>query len=212
MSNKVKKMTKILILDYGMGNIFSVQKKMKFLGLNPVISNSVKAILAADKIIMPGVGHFSKAMDNLKNLNLINILNEKVLRQKTPVLGICLGMQLMANESEEGKSKGLGWLDATVKKFIIKDKLNFKVPQMGWNTISINKDSLLMNNITDLSEYYFIHSYYMNCADKEDILNKTTYESEFVSAIQKDNIFGVQYHPEKSHDSGLQLLKNFINL
>ena len=205
-------MIKILILDYGMGNIFSVQKKIKSLGVNPRISNSIEEILNADKIILPGVGHFSKAMENLKKLNLINALNEKVLEKKTPILGICLGMQLMALSSEEGKSNGLGWFDATVRKFNIQDKLNFKVPQMGWNTISINKKSDLMKNISDQSEFYFIHSFYMKCSKEEDILNTTVYESEFVSGIQKDNIFGVQYHPEKSHEIGEKMFKNFIQI
>ena len=205
-------MTRILILDYGMGNIFSVKKKIKSFGLNPIISNSAEEILNSDKIILPGVGHFSKAMKNLKKLNVIKALNEKVLEKKTPVLGICLGMQLMALSSEEGESNGLGWFDATVKKFSVKDKLNFKVPQMGWNTISVNKKSDLMNNIPDQSEFYFIHSFYMKCNSEEDILNKTIYESEYVSAIQKDNIFGVQYHPEKSHEIGEKMFKNFIKI
>lgn len=205
-------MTRILILDYGMGNIFSVQKKIKALGLNPIISNSEEDILNADKIIFPGVGHFSNAMENLKKLNVIQSLNEKVLGKKTPVLGICLGMQLMAQNSEEGNLNGLGWFDATVKKFNIQDKLNFKVPQMGWNTISINKKSDLMIGIPDQSELYFIHSFYIECSVEKDILTKTVYESEFVSAIQKDNIFGVQYHPEKSHEIGEKMLKNFIEI
>ena len=205
-------MTRILILDYGMGNIFSVQKKIQSLGIRPIISSSSEEILNADKIILPGVGHFSKAMENLKKLNVINALNQKVLENKIPVLGICLGMQLMALNSEEGKSNGLGWFDATVKKFKIHDKLNFKVPQMGWNTISINKKSDLMTDVPNKSEFYFIHSFYMKCNIKEDILNKTVYENEFVSAIQKNNIFGVQYHPEKSHDIGVRIFKNFINI
>ena len=147
-------MTRILILDYGMGNIFSVQKKIKSLGLNPITSNSIEEILNADKIILPGVGHFKKAMMNLKKLNIIQALNEKILDKKTPVLGICLGMQLMAQNSEEGNLNGLGWFDATVKKFNIQDKLNFKVPQIGWNTISINKKSDLMIGIPNQSEFY----------------------------------------------------------
>ena len=117
----------------------------------------------------------------------------------------------MAKESEEGNLKGLGWFDASVKKFRVQDKLNFKVPQMGWNTIAINKKSDLMQNIPDQSEFYFIHSFYIKCNVEKDILNKTIYEKEFVSAIQKGNIFGVQYHPEKSHEIGNEIFKNFIN-
>ena len=203
---------RVLILDYGMGNIFSVQKKIKSLGITPIISSSREEILNADKIILPGVGHFSKAMENLKKLNVIDVLNEKILEKKTPVLGICLGMQLMALSSEEGKTNGFGWFDAEVKKFNIQDKLNFKVPQMGWNTISINKKSDLMSNIPDQSEFYFIHSFYLKCNNEEDVLNKTVYENEFVSAIEKDNIFGVQYHPEKSHEIGEKMFKNFIQI
>lgn len=205
-------MAKILILDYGMGNLFSVEKKIKFLGYRPIISNLKEDILNADKIILPGVGHFDRAIENLKKLDVIKSLNEKVLVKKTPVLGICLGMQLMANKSEEGKLSGLSWFDASVKKFTIQDKLNFKVPQIGWNTISINKKSDLMSCIPDQSEFYFIHSFYIKCNNEEDILNRTVYENEFVSAIQKNNIFGVQYHPEKSHDLGKQIFKNFLDL
>ena len=204
-------MIRVIILDYGMGNIFSIKKKLSSLGINPIISNSAEDISNADKIIFPGVGHFSKAMENLKKLDIIEALNEKVLEKKTPVLGICLGMQLMAKESEEGNLKGLGWFDASVKKFRVQDKLNFKVPQMGWNTITINKKSDLMLNIPDQSEFYFIHSFYIKCNVEKDILNKTIYEKEFVSAIQKGNIFGVQYHPEKSHEIGNEIFKNFIN-
>ena len=203
---------KIIIIDYGAGNIKSIQFAFKRLGYEAKLSNAIEEIKAADKIIFPGVGHFSKAMENLKKLNVIQSLNEKVLEKKTPVLGICLGMQLMALSSEEGKSNGLGWFDATVRKFNIKDKLNFKVPQMGWNTISINKKSDLMKNIPDQSEFYFIHSFYIKCNKEEDILNTTVYESEFVSGIQKDNIFGVQYHPEKSHEIGEKIFKNFIQI
>ena len=118
----------------------------------------------------------------------------------------------MALSSEEGKTNGFGWFDAEVKKFNIQDKLNFKVPQMGWNTISINKKSDLMSNIPGQSEFYFIHSFYLKCNNEEDVLNKTVYENEFVSAIEKDNIFGVQYHPEKSHEIGEKMFKNFIQI
>jgi glutamine amidotransferase len=203
---------KIVMLDYQMGNIFSIEKILKSLGKTPIVSNKREIILSADKIILPGVGHFSNAMNNLKKMNLIEPLNFFALEKKKPILGICLGMQLMAEKSEEGDANGLGWIDAIVKKFSINNKLNYKVPQMGWNTINIKKESLLMKNIPDNSEFYFIHSYYVDCRNEEDILNTTKYESNFVSATQKNNIFGVQYHPEKSHDSGKQVVKNFLEL
>ena len=203
---------KIVILDYQMGNIFSIEKIIKSLGKTPIISDKIEIILSADKIILPGVGHFSIAMNNLKKMNLIEPLNIFALEKKRPVLGICLGMQLMAKKSEEGNTDGLGWFDATVKKFSITDKLIYKVPQMGWNTISKKKESVLMNNIPDQSEFYFIHSYYVECRNTEDVLNTTIYDSSFVSAIQNNNIFGVQYHPEKSHDVGKQIFKNFLDV
>ena len=203
---------KIVILDYQMGNIFSLEKIIKSLGKTPIVSDKREIILSADKIILPGVGHFANAMNNLKKMNLIEPLNIFVLEKKKPILGICLGMQLMAKKSEEGNTNGLGWIDSTVKRFSINNKLTYKVPQMGWNTITKKKESLLMNKISNNSEFYFIHSYYIDCRNEEDILSTTKYESNFVSAIQKNNIFGVQYHPEKSHDSGKQMFKNFLEL
>ncbi len=203
---------KVLILDYGMGNIFSVTKKLNRLKIDSFVSSSEEAILTADKIILPGVGHFGKAMENLKKLNLIEILNQEVLIKKKPILGICLGMQLMANKSEEGNVEGLGWIDANVVKFNITNKLKYKVPHTGWNQVNISKESKLMNNIPNSSEFYFVHSYHFKTNNPIDILNETDYESRFVSAIEKENICGVQYHPEKSHDTGEILLKNFVNL
>jgi len=202
----------IVIIDYGMGNLGSVLKSFKKVTDNVIISSSKEEIERAKKLVLPGVGHFSNAMNNLKKMNLIEPLNFFALEKKKPILGICLGMQLMAEKSEEGDANGLGWIDAIVKKFSINNKLNYKVPQMGWNTINIKKESLLMKNIPDNSEFYFIHSYYVDCRNEEDILNTTKYESNFVSATQKNNIFGVQYHPEKSHDSGKQVVKNFLEL
>lgn len=202
----------IVMIDYGMGNLHSVNKRFKYLNTTPVISSDPEVIAAADKIILPGVGHFGKAMENLKQLNLIEILNDFVWNQKKPILGICLGMQLMAKSSEEGDVKGLGWFDANVVRFKVSNTLLFKVPHTGWNQIKIAKHSLLMENIPDLSEMYFVHSYHFQCANEMDILNTTDYDYSFTSAVEKNNIFGVQYHPEKSHDTGAQLLKNFIDL
>jgi imidazole glycerol-phosphate synthase subunit HisH len=203
---------RFIIIDYGMGNLNSVKRKLARLGVDVLISNLPADILKADKLILPGVGHFQKAVENMKELQLLDILNDMVLIKKKPILGICLGMQLMATLSEEGNVEGLGWFDAEVVKFRVKDFLTHKVPHTGWNQIIKNKESQLMNGIPDLSEFYFVHSYHFKCNNPADILNETEYEYVFTSAVEKENIFGVQYHPEKSHDIGEKLLKNFINL
>jgi glutamine amidotransferase len=195
-----------------MGNLHSVYRKLSLLNAHPVVATSTNEILKADKIILPGVGHFGKAIDNLKQLGIYDALNEAVLIKKIPILGICLGMQLMAKESEEGNAAGFGWIDARVLKFKIQNKIKYKVPQTGWNTINICKQSSLLKNIEDHSEFYFLHSYYYEVSDQNDSLTTTEYEHEFVSAIEKENIFGTQFHPEKSHHSGATLLKNFIQL
>lgn len=202
----------IVIVDYGMGNLRSVQKALERIQIPSMVSANKKDISAADKLILPGVGHFGKGMSNLHELGLIANLNAAVLEKKIPVLGICLGMQLMARQSEEGNIKGLGWFDADVVKFQVHDNLAYKVPHMGWNQILKAKESSLMKDVPDLSEFYFLHSYYLQCNHPADILNETEYESKFTSAVEKGNIFGVQYHPEKSHDIGEQVLRNFCNL
>jgi imidazole glycerol-phosphate synthase subunit HisH len=203
---------KVVIVDYGMGNLNSVKKTFERLKVNAVISSHPEDIKDSDKLVLPGVGHFGKAMSNLRELDLLDCLNEAVLVNKKPILGICLGMQLLAKKSEEGNADGLSWIDSEVTKFKVSDKLKYKVPHMGWNRISIKKDSLLMKDIPDFSEFYFVHSYYIKLNDESDLLNETEYEYLFTSAVEKDNIFGVQYHPEKSHDSGVQIIKNFIKL
>jgi glutamine amidotransferase len=195
-----------------MGNLNSVKRKLYRIGCDAHISSNYQDIISADKIILPGVGHFNKAMDYLKELNIIDALNNYVLVKKKPILGICLGMQLMANSSEEGNVKGLGWFDADVIRFNVKDTLKYKVPHVGWNQITNTKQSALMQGIENNSEFYFIHSYHMSLNNKSDMLHETEYEYNFASAIEKDNIFGVQYHPEKSHEIGEKLLKNFIDL
>jgi glutamine amidotransferase len=202
----------IVIIDFGMGNLNSVKKKLARLNINAIITSDVKIIELADKIILPGVGHFAVAMTKLLALNLIGVLNHEVLIKKKPVLGICLGMQLMAKHSEEGNSAGLGWFDANVIKFKIKDAYKHKIPHTGWNQIEIAKASPLMLNIPNLSEFYFVHAYHFITSNQSDILNYSDYEYKFVSGVEKENIFGVQYHPEKSHDLGEQILKNFIQI
>ena len=202
----------VLVLDYQMGNLHSVKRKLEQIGLSPIVSSKIEDIAKADKIILPGVGHFGKAMENLNKLGLIEALNKAVIVEKKPILGICLGMQLMASYSEEGNSSGLGWFDGNIVRFKINDQLKHKIPHTGWNQISIAKPNALMNNISDGAEFYFVHSYHFSTNDDSVVLNRTEYEYSFVSAVAKNNIFGVQYHPEKSHDVGRQLLKNFIYL
>jgi glutamine amidotransferase len=202
----------LAIVDYGMGNLNSVKKKLDRLKTTASITSNPKDIIKADKIILVGVGHFAKAMKNIKELNLLDTLNEVAIIKKKPVLGICLGMQLMANDSEEGNSEGLGWLDANVRKMQVDDTLRFKIPHTGWNKITQSKKSHLMKGIPESSEFYFVHSYHLMSNETSNILNETEYCFKFISAIEKNNIFGVQYHPEKSHDIGEVLLKNFISL
>ncbi len=195
-----------------MSNLQSVKKKVEQLHSNVVVSGDHREIATADKLILPGVGHFQRAMENIKQLNLDEILNEKVLIHQTPILGICLGMQLMCSSSEEGNVEGLNWFEAKSKKTIVIDSLRFKIPHMGWNTVAIHKQSDLLKGISDNSEFYFVHTYHVNAKNASDVLTSTTYETRFHSAIQRENMFGVQFHPEKSHDAGLQLLTNFIQL
>jgi glutamine amidotransferase len=203
----------ILVVNYGMGNLFSIRKVTERLGFTCNISDSPDEILNARQIILPGVGHFGKAMQNLETAGLTNALHEAVLVKKIPVLGICLGMQLMAAHSEEGDAAGLGWFDANVMKFRITNKDMYKVPHMGWNTLTHEKPpSPLLQGIELRDEFYFVHSYHISTSVPEDIMTKTPYENLFVSAIEKENIFGVQFHPEKSHTAGEKMLRNFLNL
>ena len=202
----------ITIIDFGMGNLQSIKRKFNKAGANAIITSDPFEIINADKLVLPGVGHFKNAIQNLKDLKLWEVLNEAVLVKKTPILGICLGMQLMSEHSEEGDIDGLGWFDANVVKFKIKDSLKFKVPHKGWNSLIVLKPSKLFNEIDLKTEFYFVHSFHFQCNNKSDILSETVYENKFVSAVQKENIFGFQFHPEKSHDSGELLLKNFTKI
>jgi glutamine amidotransferase len=202
----------IVIVNYGMGNLRSIQKKFDWDGKKAIISDELCNIEKADKLILPGVGHFSVAVQKLKSMNLWELLNYKVLEEKTPVLGICLGMQLMAKKSEEGDEKGFGWFDADVIRFQVQDKLRYKVPHIGWNDVAIKKESPLMKNMDEIQKFYFVHSYHMVSYNPSDILTETEYEYSFVSSVSKDNIFGVQFHPEKSHEQGRELLNNFYLL
>jgi glutamine amidotransferase len=200
----------ITIIDYKMGNLGSIANMLKKIGYQCRMTSNSSEIQAADKIILPGVGNFDRAMINLKELGLIDVLNIKALEDKVPVLGICLGMQLMAEKSEEGLLPGLGWIKAEVKKFSFDEvNKNLKIPHMGWNTVQQQKDNRLFSNMYPEPRFYFVHSYHFECEKKEDILTTTFYGYHFTSAVSSGNIMGVQFHPEKSHKFGMMILKNF---
>jgi glutamine amidotransferase len=200
----------IVIIDYKMGNIGSIANMIKRIGYQCEITSDTSIIQAAEKIILPGVGHFDKAMQNIASLGLKEIIINKALIDKTPMLGICLGMQIMGNQSEEGVEKGLGIIDADFKKFSFLPDLKLKIPHMGWNTIETKKESSLFKNMPVASRFYFVHSFHAVCNNESDILTTTHYGYNFTSSFAKGNINGVQFHPEKSHKFGMQLLKNFI--
>ncbi|MEJ7820900.1 MAG: imidazole glycerol phosphate synthase subunit HisH [Chitinophagaceae bacterium] len=197
------------IIDYDMGNVGSIKKMLQKIGVEAVITRDPELLKSADKLILPGVGAFAKGMQNLAQLNLINILNELVLEKKTPVLGICLGMQLLTTHSEEGNVNGFNWIKAHTIRFPEK---GIRIPHMGWNNIKVSNDNILFNGLETDNRFYFVHSYYVQ---PENILHEassTEYILPFSSAIYKNNIYGVQFHPEKSHRFGLKLLKNFVSL
>lgn len=198
----------IAIIDYGFGNTGSILNMLKKIGYDGIITKDLDEMKKADKLILPGVGSFDHGMQALRNLDLEKPLGEMVLIDKKPILGICLGMQLMTNSSEEGKAKGLGWMDASTVKFQVTSE-HERIPHMGWNEVEVMKNSPLCENFDATYRYYFVHSYYIKCNNKADVLLETEYIHRFTSAFQKDNIFGVQFHPEKSHKFGMKLLRNF---
>jgi len=203
---------RVAIVDYGMGNLHSVRRKLDRIGVHAQLTSDPDELLRADKLLLPGVGHFGKAMEHLESLGLVPALNEAVVVRKTPILGICLGMQLFARRSEEGGSEGLGWIDADVVRFGIDDTRRLKVPQMGWNGVRIARSSPMLEGVTEQTEFYFVHAYHMVCRDSEDVLCDTDYGYAFTSVVQRENLYGVQFHPEKSHDAGEALLRNFLSL
>jgi glutamine amidotransferase len=203
----------IVIVDYGLGNLRSILMKFKRIKAEAIISADPIDIERADKLVLPGVGYFAAGMNNLRNSGLIPILNKKVMEFHIPLLGICLGMQLLTKFSEEGGCDGLGWIDAITKKFNFsspQDKL--RIPHMGWNTISQKQHSVLLEGIDPDVRFYFAHTYAVSCNDDQSIVATTEYGYDFASIIQKGNIYGTQFHPEKSHFHGLKLIDNFVRL
>lgn len=204
----------ITIIDYGMGNLGSIQNMLKKVGAAAIISSSIDDIEQADKLILPGVGAFGHGMQQIEQRGLLPVLNEKVLGQKTPILGICLGMQLLTEHSEEGDVEGLGWIKGETVRFRLNgEHPGLKVPHMGWNEVTIHTDNTLFKDVQDEDTgFYFVHSYHVVCAQEEDVLATTHHGYDFVSAVQRGHIMGTQFHPEKSHKYGMRLLKNFAEM
>jgi len=200
----------ISIINYGSGNIRAIGNIYDRLRIPYSVAETPDQIEHAEKIILPGVGAFDEAMSKLNDSGLKEALDRKVLVEKKTVLGICVGMQILAKESEEGKLPGLGWIDAVVKKFDVNKIPQVpKLPHLGWNSVTAQKPSILLNNIDPENGFYFIHTYYFACNYSQDILATTFYGEDFVSAVNANNIYGTQFHPEKSHSNGVELLKNF---
>ena len=200
----------IIIVDYGIGNLASLENIFNHIGANVCISRDKEKIINAKKIILPGVGSFGSAINKLDELELTSVLNNFALDQKKPVLGICLGMQLMTNYSEEGNLPGLSWINATTKKIPILKEI--KVPHMGWSTVKFLRSSSLHKNLSSYQKFYFANSYYVKCHNPANSLAKIYYGALQDVVINVNNIYGVQFHPEKSHRFGMNLLKNFALL
>ena len=202
----------IVIVDYKVGNITSVQNMLKKVGCTDmVISSQPEVIAKATKLILPGVGHFDYGMQQLKISGLIDSLNTQVLEKGIPILGICLGAQLLTRGSEEGDVKGLGWIDADTVKFdSTKLQAGLKIPHMGWSDVTVNTDMPLLQNLPIDPRFYFVHTYHMQCDHKENEVVTANYGYNFAAGISKGNIMGMQFHPEKSHKFGMQLFKNFV--
>lgn len=201
----------ITIIDYGVGNLLSIKNMFKRIGIDAQISTSINDIEQAEKLILPGVGHFDYGMKSLQNNDFVTVLNQKVLINKTPILGICLGVQLFTENSEEGKEKGLGWIKGNTIAFDkTKLSVNQKIPHMGWCDVNDFAQSKLFTDMYDEPRFYFVHSYHLQLQNENDCLATATYAYNFSAGVEHDNIVGVQFHPEKSHKYGMKLLENFV--
>ena len=202
----------IAVLDYGMGNVGSILNMFQRVNVPARLTASRQEIERASKIVLPGVGAFDHGMRNLRSATFYKVLQEQVRDRGIPLLGICLGMQLLARSSEEGTEVGLGWVDARVVRFrpLVTDGL--KVPHMGWNLVELRRASALFADMYPEPRFYFVHSYHCVCEDPGDVLATSAYGSQFVAALQHGNVYGVQFHPEKSHKFGMRILENFARL
>ncbi|MFN3491806.1 MAG: imidazole glycerol phosphate synthase subunit HisH [Anaerolineales bacterium] len=200
----------IVIVDYGVGNLGSIKNMFKKIGYKAEPSSDPEVLRQAEKLILPGVGAFDAGMSKLRERGLIDLLNELVLEKKTPVLGHCLGMQLMTKKSAEGTETGLGWVEAECIRFTFEQhQSHLKIPHMGWNEINVQRQHPIVSGLETDARFYFVHTYHVVCKNEADVVAYTDYGYNFASIIQKENIIGAQFHPEKSHKFGMQFLKNF---
>ena len=203
-------MEKVAIIDYGMGNLDSVAHAVEECGGVPMITSQPGDLELVNRIILPGVGAFAMGMQHIHERGLIEILGEQVIGKGVPFLGICLGMQILATKGYEGgETKGLGWIEGEVKRFESRT-CNERIPHIGWNEVVFAKPSALFTDIPSGKDFYFVHSYHLVCSNEQDIIAHTNYCGSFISAVRKKNIFGVQFHPEKSQRAGFQVIKNFL--
>ena len=200
----------ISVLDYGMGNIGSILNMLKWIGVDSEVCDDLPSLEKAQKLVLPGVGAFDHAMSRIRELGMFDLLNRKALVDEIPILGICLGMQLITRGSEEGEMDGFGWVPAETRR--LPESSGIKVPHMGWNLVTPDKESALTLGFEEQTRFYFVHSYAVFSDNPETCILKTSYGIDFDSAIQEGQIFGVQFHPEKSHRFGAELFRNFSNL
>jgi glutamine amidotransferase len=203
----------VSIVDYGAGNIGSIVNMIKKLGGTGKLVSTPAEILSAKKLVLPGVGHFDHGMKALCDSGMVEALHQAVITNKTPILGICLGAQLMTRTSEEGTSPGLGWFEADVRHFNhLSNGAFLRVPHIGWNHVHQKTKSAIAVDLPENPRYYFVHSYFIQADHPTDVLFSTTYGGEFVSGLHRDNLYAVQFHPEKSHKYGLKLFENFLKI
>jgi len=205
----------LVIVDYGIGNTSSIHNMIRKVGGNATISNDLDVLKKAKILILPGVGAFDNAVLKLKALGIWEVLNQKILVEKVPFLGICLGMQLLFESSEEGNLNGFGWLKGNVKRFNFSEitpPRSYKVPHMGWNLVNIVDHNNLYAGLEKKARFYFVHTFYADCMDSSDIIATSNYGLEFACSVNKENIWGVQFHPEKSHRFGITFFENFLRL
>lgn len=201
------------IIDYGLGNVKAISNIYDKLKIKNIIIKSKQDFQKINNIILPGVGSFDSAIELLNQSEFFDLIKIHVHEKKKNILGICVGMQIFSKDSAEGKNLGLGWLDANVKKInLTKDLKKIRLPHMGWNSVKFLKDNPLLSNINDKEHFYFCHSYYFDCYNRKEIIAETEFSQKFPSIINKDNIYGIQFHPEKSHDNGVKILENFSKI